>query len=130
MMPKRTIKGSGKKLPLNMRTTAALRKKIEKAAGASGRSMVQEVEYRVEQSFSRDLQRAMQADLRSIERRLNSTHNFHDYLLKRFNELHEAIALVAILLRDRDLSIGEHQRLRALTDKHGFRPTNGEARHG
>lgn len=129
-MPKRTIKGSGKKLPLNMRTTAALRKKIEKAAGASGRSMVQEVEYRVEQSFSRDLQRAMQADLRSIERRLNSTHNFHDYLLKRFNELHEAIALVAILLRDRDLSIGEHQRLRALTDKHGFRPTNGEARHG
>jgi hypothetical protein len=53
-MPKRTIRGDGKKQPLNMRTTAALRKKIEKAAGASGRSLVQEVEYRVEQTFHGD----------------------------------------------------------------------------
>jgi len=53
-MPKRTIRGDGKKQPLNMRTTSALRKKIEKAAGASGRSLVQEVEYRLEGSFYQD----------------------------------------------------------------------------
>jgi len=53
-MPRRTIKGSGKKQPLNMRTTAELRRRIEKAAGKSGRSMVQEVEYRLELSFQQD----------------------------------------------------------------------------
>lgn len=53
-MPKRTVKGSGKKSPLNMRTTQALRKKLEKAAGSSGRSLVQEVEFRLEQSFARE----------------------------------------------------------------------------
>lgn len=50
-MPRRTIRGDGKKVPLNMRTTAELRKKIDKAAGRSGRSLVAEVEYRVEASF-------------------------------------------------------------------------------
>ena len=53
-MPRRTVKGSGKKSPLNMRTTQALRKKLEKAAGLSGRSLVQEVEFRLEQSFTRE----------------------------------------------------------------------------
>jgi hypothetical protein len=53
-MAKRTIAGDGKKVPLNMRTTAALRAKINKAAGKSGRSLVQEVEYRVERSFHGD----------------------------------------------------------------------------
>ena len=53
-MPRRTVKGSGKKSPLNMRTTQALRKKLEKAAGLSGRSLVQEVEFRLEQSFARE----------------------------------------------------------------------------
>ena len=53
-MPKRTIEGEGKKSPLNMRTTAALRDKLEAAAGESGRSLVQEVEYRLEQSFAMD----------------------------------------------------------------------------
>ena len=53
-MPKRTVKGSGKKMPLNMRTTAALRAKINRAAGASGRSLVQEVEHRIERSFLED----------------------------------------------------------------------------
>lgn len=42
---------NGKRYPLNMRTTAALRQKIEDAAKASGRSMAQEVEYRLEMSF-------------------------------------------------------------------------------
>ena len=53
-MPRRTVKGSGKKSPLNMRTTQALRKKLEMAAGLSGRSLVQEVEFRLEQSFARE----------------------------------------------------------------------------
>jgi HPt (histidine-containing phosphotransfer) domain-containing protein len=41
-------------MPMNMRTTAELRRKIDKAARRSGRSLVQEVEHRVEQSFRRD----------------------------------------------------------------------------
>ena len=53
-MPRRTVEGSGKKSPLNMRTTEALRKKLEMAAGLSGRSLVQEVEFRLEQSFARE----------------------------------------------------------------------------
>src|SRR4051794_26300370 len=52
-MPRRTDLGEGKKSPLNMRTTPQLREKIEKAAGESGRSLVQEVEYRLERSFDR-----------------------------------------------------------------------------
>ena len=40
-MPRRTVGGSGKKSPLNMRTTEALRRKLEMAAGLSGRSLVQ-----------------------------------------------------------------------------------------
>jgi hypothetical protein len=47
-VPRRTIKGEGKKVPLNMRTTAELRATIEARAGRSGRSMVQEVEYLVQ----------------------------------------------------------------------------------
>jgi hypothetical protein len=41
----------GKRYPLNMRTTRELRDRIEAAAHASGRSLVQEVEYRLENSF-------------------------------------------------------------------------------
>jgi hypothetical protein len=44
----------GKRIPLNMRTTQELRDRIEAAARASGRSLVQEVEYRVEQSFKQE----------------------------------------------------------------------------
>ena len=48
-MPKRF--GITKTAPLSMRTTPELREKIESAAKKSGRSLVQEVEYRVIQSF-------------------------------------------------------------------------------
>ncbi len=44
----------GKRYPLNMRTTFDLRKKIEEAAYKSGRSLAQEVEYRIEVSFLRE----------------------------------------------------------------------------
>lgn len=53
-MPKRTVEGDGKKSPLNMRTTKALRKRLEAAASKSGRSLVQEVEIRLEISFARE----------------------------------------------------------------------------
>lgn len=53
-MPKRTVEGEGKRAPLNMRTTPGLRAKLEAAAGESGRSLVQEVEYRLEQTFATD----------------------------------------------------------------------------
>ncbi len=43
--------GEGKRVPLNMRTTQEFRARLEKAAADSGRSLVQEVETRVERSF-------------------------------------------------------------------------------
>ncbi len=43
----------GKRYPLNMRTTKVLRDSLEAAAIESGRSLAQEVEFRLEQSFLR-----------------------------------------------------------------------------
>lgn len=43
---------TGKRHPLNMRTTAEVRRKIEEAASASGLSLAQEVERRIERSFA------------------------------------------------------------------------------
>src|SRR5262245_35245944 len=54
MPPKSKRVLPGKRYPLNMRTTKELRDKIEEAAMASGRSLVQEVEFRLEQSFRRE----------------------------------------------------------------------------
>ena len=54
MPPKSKRVLPGKRYPLNMRTTRELRDKIEEAAMASGRSLVQEVEFRLEQSFRRE----------------------------------------------------------------------------
>lgn len=52
-MPK-TVKGAGggKRYPLNMRTTKETRERLEAAAAANGRSLAQEVETRLEQSFA------------------------------------------------------------------------------
>jgi hypothetical protein len=44
----------GKRYPLNMRTTKELRDRVDEAAMASGRSLVQEVEFRLENSFRED----------------------------------------------------------------------------
>jgi hypothetical protein len=54
MPPKSKRVLPGKRYPLNMRTTKELRDKIEEAATASGRSLVQEVEFRLEKSFQED----------------------------------------------------------------------------
>jgi hypothetical protein len=51
-MPRRAKSApKGKRYPLNMRTTLELREKVEAAARESGRSLVQEVEYRLGHSF-------------------------------------------------------------------------------
>jgi len=44
----------GKRRPLNMRTTDALRSKLDAAVKVSGRSLCAEVEFRVESSFLED----------------------------------------------------------------------------
>ena len=41
----------GKRAPLNMRTTETLRRRMEQTASQSGRSLAQEVEFRLELSF-------------------------------------------------------------------------------
>jgi head-tail adaptor len=46
--------GEVKRVPLNMRTTPSLRAELEEAAGKSGRSLAQEVESRLERTFSED----------------------------------------------------------------------------
>ena len=54
-MPKTTKgAGDGKRYPLNMRTTKETRERLEAAALANGRSMAQEVEVRLERSFSEE----------------------------------------------------------------------------
>lgn len=60
MPPKSKRVLPGKRYPLNMRTTKELRDKIEEAAMASGRSLVQEVEFRLERSFrQQEIERGM-----------------------------------------------------------------------
>jgi predicted HicB family RNase H-like nuclease len=54
MAPKSKRVLPGKRYPLNMRTTKELRDKIEWAATVSGRSLVQELEFRVERSFQEE----------------------------------------------------------------------------
>ncbi len=43
-----------KRYPLNTRTTKELRDKLEAAAKAAGRSLVQEVEFRLERQFQQE----------------------------------------------------------------------------
>jgi hypothetical protein len=50
-----------KRYPLNMRTTNEVREKLERAAAESGRSLAQEVEFRLERSFERE---ALGAEIR------------------------------------------------------------------
>jgi predicted HicB family RNase H-like nuclease len=54
MPPKSKRLLPGKRYPLNMRTTKELRDKIEWAATVSGRSLVQEVEFRLERLFQQE----------------------------------------------------------------------------
>src|SRR5262245_17786435 len=47
-------KGAGKRHALGLRVTAECRKALEEAAASSGRSISQEIEFRLEQSFHQD----------------------------------------------------------------------------
>ena len=47
----RLPKGEGKRFPINTRTTKELKERIDSAAHESGRSVSQEIEYRLERSF-------------------------------------------------------------------------------
>jgi len=62
-MPRKAKTPEGKRYPLNMRTTRELRDQIEAAAHLSGRSLVQEVEYRLEQSFVKANTKALLEEL-------------------------------------------------------------------
>jgi hypothetical protein len=54
-MPKtKKTTGTAKRYPLNMRTTKEIRERLEGAAAKSGRSLAQEVEYRLERSFAKE----------------------------------------------------------------------------
>jgi hypothetical protein len=104
-MPKRTIKGAGKKRSLNMRTTQDVRARIEAAAGKSGRSMVQEVEHRIEQSFYHD------EHWREILARMRQDEGIE----RRLAELRDEVASIATVLkavvRDRHAAPDEREIL-------------------
>jgi hypothetical protein len=51
----RKVNGTGKREPMQCRVTPRIRKMMEDACKESGRSLAQEVEFRLEQSFERDL---------------------------------------------------------------------------
>ena len=53
-MPRTAVKGAGKRHPLALRTTKELRDELERAAAKSGRSLAQEVEFRLEDLLERD----------------------------------------------------------------------------
>ena|SRR5262249_3176078 len=81
MPPKSKRVLPGKRYPLNMRTTKELRDKIEEAAMASGRSLVQEVEFRLERSFR---QQEIEKEIKkTLEARLDS---FRDEISKNWND--------------------------------------------
>lgn len=50
-MSRKLPEGEGKRIPLNMRSTRELRDRLEAEAQKSGRSLAQEVEFRLQQSF-------------------------------------------------------------------------------
>jgi hypothetical protein len=54
-MPKRAVpKGQGERVAVLSRTTREMRQRLEEAAAKSGRSLGQEVEYRLESTFQRE----------------------------------------------------------------------------
>jgi hypothetical protein len=55
MSKKAKVVDAARRHPLNLRTTLEMREKIEAAAKQSGRSMIQELESRIENSFNRDM---------------------------------------------------------------------------
>jgi hypothetical protein len=84
-----------------MRTTKELRDKIEEAATASGRSLVQEVEFRLERSFrqqeiERGLKKALEARIDSFRDEMSKTWNdWRDEMVKAMGITREQLAATA-----------------------------------
>lgn len=53
-MPRKAVTSEAKRFALNMKTTEEIRRRLEAAAQASGRSLTHEVEHRLEQSFQEE----------------------------------------------------------------------------
>ena len=49
-----SVERSGVRIPISIRVTPALKRRIDKATAISGRSQTQEIEFRIEQSFTVD----------------------------------------------------------------------------
>jgi uncharacterized protein (DUF1778 family) len=106
-MAKKT-KPAGKKHPLNMRTTKEMRRMLETAAHISGRSLVNEVESRLERSFYTDLlldlAHGRQAKLVSA---LSTAVAVASATLKnkkeRISEMQNAAAHIIAILEEQDL---------------------------
>jgi len=120
-MPKRTVKGDGKKQPFNMRTTAALRKKIETAAGKSGRSLVQEVEYRVEMSFHHEERWTQYREIRDY------TNDVERRLAELRDELASIATVLQVFMRNPQAPLATAPDERAIIDKVA---RNGGGHHG
>ena len=69
---------AGKLYPLNMRTTDEVRRKLEDAAKTSGRSLAQEVEARLLQSFIAAMHEAARAHNEQVQ--ADIIHDLHDML--------------------------------------------------
>lgn len=73
-MPKRVVPdGPGKRVPVMTRTTLEMRAQLEVAASQSGRSLGQEVEHRLQQSFAAEGAREGVGDL--VSAMFGSSHN-------------------------------------------------------
>jgi hypothetical protein len=83
----RLPEGEGKRYPLGIRTTKELRERLEAAAKASGRSLAQEVEFRLERSYEQDRFNKLHYDVNQIPIALRRTKE--ELLAKFINELSE-----------------------------------------
>jgi hypothetical protein len=57
----------GKRDPLNVRVTRKIREQLQAAAAANGRSLAQEVEFRMEQSFKIDQAAVAEETMRKLQ---------------------------------------------------------------
>jgi uncharacterized protein (DUF1778 family) len=80
----RTIRsaGGGKRYPLSLRTTQELRQRLEAAAGASGRSLAQEVEFLLDRALA---PRRRDADdvIQTVDRLMGSLTTAEDQIQTR-----------------------------------------------
>jgi hypothetical protein len=91
MSPRMRPRGQAKRHPLNMRTTEAIRRRLEEAAEVSGRSLAQEVERRLEESFTQEELRAENARLFDLIEKQFEQLKRRDELLENVFDVIEAM---------------------------------------